>query len=156
MLSKKDTVLQHNERTLEYVDALDKLTNEEWNSPMSEGKWSVGEVIAHFKPWDELVMEKRVPYFFSDEPFPDKGFETDERNKEAAKFARENRQEEVIERFKDHRKRFIDTLNQLDEDDFDKEIQIRDEKITIYDYFEFMIRHDDHHFKQIDAFLAKN
>ncbi|MFD1359653.1 hypothetical protein ACFQ4X_17285 [Fictibacillus halophilus] len=50
-----------------------KLMPEEyWLVPIKDGKWSVGEIVAHIKAWDVFVWDERVAYFVSGSEIPSK------------------------------------------------------------------------------------
>lgn len=43
---------------------LSNLDEQLLRKPINEGKRTVIEIIAHFYPWDEFVLEHRIPYLF--------------------------------------------------------------------------------------------
>lgn len=56
----KDTVIKHYQHSIEWVQSLTELTDKEWRSAITEGKWSIAEIIAHFVPWDEFILHDRL------------------------------------------------------------------------------------------------
>ncbi|WP_052044338.1 DinB family protein [Alkalihalobacillus alcalophilus] len=66
----KKEILKHYNDSISFVESLNELTDNQWRLCIQDGKWSVAEIIGHFIPWDDFVLKRRIPYFFSDEDFP--------------------------------------------------------------------------------------
>ncbi|WP_419893827.1 hypothetical protein [Oceanobacillus kimchii] len=79
---KKD-IMNHHLNSIEFVKSLASLSEIEWRTQIEEGKWTIAEIIGHFKPWDEFVIKNRLPYIFSDIELP-KGPDTEKTNSESA------------------------------------------------------------------------
>ncbi|MGM8215499.1 DinB family protein [Bacillaceae bacterium W0354] len=154
MLNHKEKVIFHYEQSIEYVQSLKNLSEVEWRKPLGDEKWTIAEVIAHFEPWDEIVLEKRVPYFFTRGTLPKLSLNVDEVNREAAKYGAKHTREEVIDRFIQSRQKMIETITEIDSEDWEKTILIGGQALTIYEYFYKLAEHDEHHFKQIDDCLV--
>lgn len=57
-------IIQHYERSLYWIKSLSDISEVQWRMPIEPGKWSVAEVIGHLSPWDEFVLNHRIPFFF--------------------------------------------------------------------------------------------
>jgi len=156
LFNHKEEILFHIQRSIEYVESLRNLSEEEWRQPIDDEKWSIAEMIAHFQPWDELMMEKRIPYFFTRGTLPKLSISENEINNEAAFFGRTRPKEEVIERFIMTRKKLLETILEIEEADWEKNVLIAGKSMTIYEYFLTLAAYDEKCFKQIDSHLMVN
>ncbi|MEC0373633.1 hypothetical protein [Paenibacillus chibensis] len=43
---------------IDFVQELKTIDEEHWNSPISEGKWSLKDVISHIMLWDKYFYEE--------------------------------------------------------------------------------------------------
>ncbi|MGX9135003.1 hypothetical protein ACWV26_11595 [Rummeliibacillus sp. JY-2-4R] len=55
----KEEIIKHQLDSIEFVKSLNALSEKEWRTQIEYGKWTVAEIIGHFKPWDEFVLHKR-------------------------------------------------------------------------------------------------
>ncbi|XNN70073.1 DinB family protein [Bacillus pumilus] len=94
----KDTVIKHHEHTLEWVQSLTEVTEEEWRSAIADGKWSIAEIIAHFVAWDEFILHDRLKEFWNDRALC-KAPDVHEMNRQSAERARHEERSETIGRF---------------------------------------------------------
>ncbi|MCY9576561.1 DinB family protein [Bacillus xiamenensis] len=59
MTLNRESIIDHYEHSIEWVQSLMEVTDEEWRRAIADGKWSIAEIIAHFVPWDELILHDR-------------------------------------------------------------------------------------------------
>lgn len=133
---------------IKFVDSLRTLTEDQWRRPIQKGRWSTSEIIGHFIPWDQFVLQKRIPYFFTNEELsgsPD----AEEINQEAAAKSRYSEQGAIITEFVETRQQLLNTLRNIDDDLWIQEISIGTKKVTLYEYFYGLVQHDRHHFEHI-------
>lgn len=151
----KEMMITHHEQMITWVESLRDIPEEIWRSPVAEGKWSVAEVIGHFIPWDEFLLESRFPFFIKGElealpPFPRSETEV---NSAAAEEARRTDRETVITRFVRTRRQMIDLIEKMDDGLWNKPMNIGNSQLTLAEYFDDFIQHDLHHRGQVEAIL---
>lgn len=66
MQKEKHEIITHQTDFINFVQQLKNYNDQELRKPIEEDKWSVIEIIAHFFPWDEFIMQQRLPYFFKE------------------------------------------------------------------------------------------
>jgi uncharacterized damage-inducible protein DinB len=148
----KQYILSHYEHSIQWVKELEQLPEKQWRTPIKEGKWTIAEVIGHLIPWDEFIVNDRVPYFFKDIEFP-KGPDDQAVNDQAASESRIRTKEETIERFAATRQTLLTALQEMDDALWSKELIIGKSKLTLPTYFQGMVEHDNHHFEQIKEII---
>ncbi|MFD1607401.1 DinB family protein [Oceanobacillus luteolus] len=85
------------------------------NKPISEGKWTIREIVGHLYYWDKYNLEIMVPKMANGvnlPPFPDH----DQHNKEAISYLRDNTVESIIDAFIETRKELIKRISEIEED----------------------------------------
>ncbi|MEG0439063.1 MAG: DinB family protein [Solibacillus sp.] len=145
MLLEKESVIAHIENSIDWVESLIELNENDWRKPVGPDRWSVAEVVGHFKAWDEFVINQRVPYLFQQVSLP-KAPDTNSLNDESAKIARENTKAFIIEEFVKARKRLIKTLSDLKDEFWEDEFMLGLSKLTLSSYFHGLKEHDLKHF----------
>ncbi|MFC0416511.1 DinB family protein [Cytobacillus solani] len=148
MQLEKQNILLHYEQSIQWVKGLEQLSEEQWRTPIKEGKWSVAEIIGHLIPWDMFIIKDRMPYFFKDIDLP-KGPDAQALNDQAASESRVRTKEETIERFAATRKTLLSALQEMNDDLWSKELIIGKSTLSLAAYFQGMVEHDNHHFEQI-------
>ncbi|WP_286923435.1 MULTISPECIES: DinB family protein [Lysinibacillus] len=152
MYYDKNQILIHYEKSLQFVEGLLHLTEEQWRSPIEPGKWTVAEVIGHLAPWDEFVYQQRLPYLLADEILP-KGPNAEDINTHAAKESRLKSKEETIEQFLQSRNLLMGAIQQIEDQKWLQSLKIGVSELTLLSYFTGLIDHDLHHFSQIQKVL---
>lgn len=136
----------------DWLVSLRGIDNESWNSPIGEGKWSVGAVITHLLLWDEYSLKERFPYFEQDvklTPFPN----YQQVNDEAKRMAEEITKEEIIDKLLEIRKKYEHLLSEKNEEMLNISFSIGSHTLTVRDYFKDFIDHDLHHQNQVNEAL---
>jgi uncharacterized protein (TIGR03083 family) len=151
----KHQIIFHYEKSIVLVESLANITEEQWRTPLGPGKWTVAEVIGHLTPWDEFVVNQRLPFLFTEEGLP-KGPDVEEMNANAAKSSRAQSKEETIADFINQRQRLIDALYQIVDEQWRQPFAIGASELTLYGYFASLVDHDLHHFSQIQNIGALN
>ena len=113
--------MEHHKQFLNFVHDLSKLDEQVLRQPMQEGKWSIIEIIGHFQPWDQFVIEQRLPFVFTNEEWPPSP-KVEEVNATAASGARNNPINVTLEHFITTRTQLLDLLSSLPEDVLYKQI----------------------------------
>lgn len=148
MAKEKEAILQHLQDTMIWADKLTLLTEEEWRTPIADGKWTVAEVMGHFRAWDEFVVRKRLSHFFEKGLMPEAP-DTEELNEQSAKYSREHSREQVIGDFIAVRKELFVLLNDVEGELWTREFTAGQREHTLYSYFLSVKEHDLHHLHQI-------
>ncbi|MFJ8262159.1 DinB family protein [Rummeliibacillus sp. NPDC094406] len=151
-MEAKERVIKHYKESIEIVESLRNLSNITWFRPIAEGKWSICEVIGHLIYWDHFVLEKRLPYLFLENKKLE-SVNVQEMNAKAAFESKVKIKEDVIKEFVEERLKIIEKLNLMSTGEFFKSFRIGNNNLTMDKYFEGLIEHDLHHFRQIQDFL---
>ncbi|WP_425610991.1 DinB family protein [Bacillus safensis] len=98
MTLNKESIIDHYEHSIEWVQSLMEVKDEEWRRAIADGKWSTAEIIAHFVPWDEFILKARLKEFWNDRPLP-QAPDVHKMNQQSAERARKEEKSETIGRF---------------------------------------------------------
>ncbi|MEB3057347.1 DinB family protein [Bacillus pseudomycoides] len=148
MKSSKKKIIEHHSKVIGFVDSLNSLNEKQWRFPIAEGKWTVAEVIGHLIPWDEFVLHKRIPFLFNENELPTAP-STNELNTEAAYNARVKDKNEIMSHFLSKRKELLKAIEDIPSIKWGNEVMIGKTKLSLFDYFYGLSKHDDHHLQQI-------
>ncbi|KZN99716.1 DinB family protein [Pseudobacillus badius] len=149
----KQEILQHQLDSIAFVQSLHSLSEKDWRAPINEGKWTAAEIIGHFTPWDEFVLQKRLPYLSSECKFPE-SLDVQAINAQAASMSRQQQQQETISRFVSVRKALYQAIDELPDDRWEVNYTIGTASLSLYEYFKGLAEHDLHHFEQIKQALS--
>jgi len=144
----KQELLIHHTNVMNFVMSLNQLTNDEWQSPIEEGKWSIAEIVYHFIPWDEFIIESRLPFFRLNQSLPPAP-NVEVLNKTSSEKAKNISKEDTIKYFIETRTLLKNQIESLTENECGIEIIMSTKKLTIIDYLSGMVEHDQHHINQI-------
>ena len=151
-INSREEILAHHKQFFNFVHELSKLDEHVLRQPMQESKWSIIEVIGHFQPWDQFVIEKRLPYIFKNEEIPASP-KVEEVNANAALRARNNPIHVTIEHFMTTRTQLIDLLSDLPKEVWNSQIHINQKAISFTEYMKGLMEHDLHHKRVVNKFL---
>lgn len=152
MYHDKHQIISHYEKSIVFVESLANITEEQWRTPLEPGKWTVAEVIGHLTPWDEFVVNQRLPFLFTEEGLP-KGPDAEEMNANAAKNSRAQSKEETIANFINQRQQLIEALYQIADQQWQQPFTIGASELILHSYFANLVDHDLHHFSQVRKYL---
>jgi len=149
----------------EYSEWVSRLKNVEksiWNTPISPGKWTIGEIISHITNWDNYLLTQIIPCVERGQGmvFPD----FDSFNNKASEYAKSGvSQSDLIQEGITARELLCNTLLQMSEEALCKPLTSNrvshcphtgEPYCLLYIIDEF-IQHDQHHKDQITHFLSK-
>ncbi|WP_260862492.1 DinB family protein [Bacillus pumilus] len=154
MTLNKETVIDHYEHFLEWVQSLADVTDEEWRRAIADGKWSIAEIIAHFVPWDEFILHDRLKEFWKDRALC-KAPDVHEMNRQSAERARHEKRSETIGRFIAVRTELLQEMKKIEASRWTTPFLIGQIELTLSSYFQGLIEHDIHHMKQITKLLSQ-
>ena len=152
MHPKKQQIIMHYEQSLLWLTYLSNVSETEWRLPIQQGKWSVAEVIGHLIPWDEFVVNERLPFFFTNNALS-KGPNVEQMNTEAARISRTQSKEQTVQAFLKSRRLLLHALQGLSDEQWQRSFAIGRSELTLYSYFSGLVEHDQHHFLQIQNVL---
>ncbi|WP_249705307.1 DinB family protein [Bacillus zhangzhouensis] len=153
MTLNKESIIDHYEHTLEWVQSLTEVTDQEWRSAIADGKWSIAEIISHFVPWDEFILHDRLKEFWNNRPLP-QAPDVHEMNPLSAERARKEERSETIERFIAVRTELLQEMKKIEASRWNRSFFIGQTELTLSSYFQGLIEHDIHHMKQIKDALS--
>ncbi|CAG9621276.1 DinB family protein [Sutcliffiella rhizosphaerae] len=152
MQNEKEIIIRHHEAAIAYAHSLKCISNAKWRTSIGDGKWTVAEVIGHLIPWDEFILEHRIPFLFSKSDLQ-KAPNVEVLNAESASNARNCEKDILLERFINSRKAVLEKVKQIPSDSWESNIDVGKTSLSLYDYFQGLVKHDLHHFTQIDKVL---
>lgn len=145
----------HFENSVEWVKNLDNLTEEQWRTSIAEGKWTIAEIIGHFPAWDQFILDNRLPYLFNDHALP-KGPEVNALNHQSSLETKAKTKQEIFSKYITVRRSLIIAINNIADELWENKIKIGQTTLTLTDYLQGFVEHDEHHFKQIQEVLGLN
>ncbi|NRF95857.1 DinB family protein [Paenibacillus frigoriresistens] len=148
------------EQFCKWTYTLHQLSENEWHSPIREGKASIAEIIAHLRNWDLHLINVVIPSIKKGEGMEFPNF--DSFNSKAFQYANSGvSKEQLLQEFSSERMKLIEILNSLKSEDLLLEVTANGvlncpktgtPYSLLYIIQEFT-EHDDHHKKQILSFL---
>ena len=121
---------------------------------VTKGGWSIREIIGHIYGWDQYNLQNMVPYMIhgADLPaFPNH----DDQNVIVLNGLKGKTVFEIIDLFLDNRKELIQMISSVNpEDRFT--IGGKKRAFTAESFLKIFVKHDAHHEKQINQYLAKS
>ena len=150
MLKEKAEIVAHHQNFITFIHSLKSINENILRKPIGEGKWSIIEIVGHFYPWDEFVLQQRIPFLFTGEHLP-KAPNVDELNDQSSLHARTVAVENTLERCVHVRQELLSQLKQVPEDDWLIPIQINQSTLTFYEYLKGLMEHDIHHLNQMKS-----
>lgn len=149
---EKEKVLHHYQTTMDWAEELTSLSERQWRTPIEKDKWTIAEVLGHLIPWDEFVLNQRLPSLLQDVPLLEKP-NAEEINQKAAAESRSREQGETIALFTEGRMRLLEILGEIPDELWTQEFQIGKVPQSLYHYFRGLAEHDLHHMGQIQKAL---
>lgn len=150
----KEQLISELAEFLTFVRSLDSMNDEVWFSPISEGKWSIHDIIIHIMKWDEYSNQVTFPALAESE-FPELTEHPDYLgyNEQSILYGKGITKKAAVKEAVRNRERMIDHLNRLEGRKFTMVYPGR-RGFTLESYIrEFFISHDQHHMKQIRDYL---
>ncbi|WNB91913.1 DinB family protein [Bacillus sp. NEB1478] len=137
-----------------WLETIKRMPEEYWLVEIKEGKWSVGEIVSHIKAWDNFVWNERVEYFINGTELTNKNFDPEEINKNAADEARSGiSKNELIHEVVECRFFVAKMLEEVPAPIWERKIELGKGVVTLSEYIEGLVEHDQHHQSQIEEFL---
>ncbi|MCM3490650.1 DinB family protein [Alkalihalophilus marmarensis] len=154
MHDDKAYVLIQYVHSIEFVQSLEHVTDQEWCTAISIGKWTVAEIVGHLIPWDQFVIDKRLPYLLTNKPLPI-GPDAHALNEQSASLSRRLSKQTMISQFISTRNHLHNKVQDIANEYWKTSIIIGTSTLTLNDYLIRLTQHDLHHFAQIRSALSK-
>ncbi len=143
-----------------WLKTLKDIEEKVWTAPISEGKWSISEIIAHIMNWDHYLLTEILPAVKKGEGmnFP----EFDSFNKTASEYARSSvSQINLIEEAINMRESLVSEILKMSNEKINKPLPCNGlshcphtgEPYSLNYLIKEFIEHDTHHKQQIIKFL---
>ncbi|MFS0780140.1 DinB family protein [Bacillus sp. 1P06AnD] len=148
-------------RSILWIEGLKTLDDAHFHQPITDGKWSCAQIVAHMMLWDEYVANEILPQMKQDADVRSKPIQ--EVNDLATDYAISGiTRNDLIEEILQSRKKLIAALREKTDNAFFEAFSLDGEKIdeytghphTLYSYICSFIWHDNHHKKQVTSFLS--
>lgn len=104
--------------------------------------------MGHLVPWDNFVLEKKLPYLKSQIKELEKP-NVREMNSNAALESRNMSKELGIQKFTETRLILVNEISKMPVSEFGKVLNIGASMLTVTEYFKGLIEHDLHHFQKM-------
>ena len=134
-----------------------------WSKPISKGKWSVSEIIAHITAWDHHILSEVIPSVRKEKGMEYPDFEPF--NKKASDYAKSGiSQSTLLIEAKDTRELLVKELNEIPAEKLNKSLTSNGVTHCPHTGTPYSLKqivkeftdHDHHHKEQIIHFLKKN
>ncbi len=139
-----------------FLLGLRKLDEKVFIEPIAEGKWSVRDMVAHIMMWDKNCVEKTLKSLNKGQQAELKeDVDPQSFNERSVAYGRTLTQREVLDQSLYYRSELIFQLTQLPAETFEADNQAIN-SMTLSEFIDrLFISHDQHHMKQIEAFLSR-
>jgi uncharacterized damage-inducible protein DinB len=146
-----------------WLHSLENLDENLWSNPITEGKWSVSEIIAHITNWDNHLLSEIIPSVRKGEgmEFPD----FDSYNKKASDYAKSGiSPSKLLEEAKNTRNLLVKELYEVPTEVLNRPLPSNGvthcphtgTPYSLQYIITEFIDHDIHHQRQIIEFLKEN
>lgn len=154
LINNKEDLIQELRKSTQRVMDYEVYSNSILQTPINDSKWSPYEIVGHLAGWDSFMLKKRIPQLILNLDFIE-DFEVENNNKRQNEYVTKLTPHENLQRFIQVRKLLITQIQNISQENWQKEFIINDEKWNFTKFFNAVIEHDDHHLNQIDEFLKK-
>ncbi|WP_208588759.1 DinB family protein [Gracilibacillus suaedae] len=145
------------------VNALEKVDEDLFFTPINEGKWTPAEIISHITYWDRYILEELMPQMRKGAKLESVAF--DVINQPASEYALSGvTKTQLIQEQIEARNHLVEALKEKSEQEFFDTFVLNGEEIdrysgyphSLFNYISAFVWHDNHHKEQIETFLNKN
>jgi uncharacterized damage-inducible protein DinB len=139
---------------IQYVEGLRLIKEENLNQPISDGKWTLKDIISHIMLWDKYFYEEAIHKVKLEESVTARHLDFNEFNAKAIEYAKTKSVDDIIQTCIEYRSKIIEDISGLPEEEYLREYKDGDKKkFSIRGYLRAFISHDKHHKKQIVKFI---
>ncbi len=102
-----NTLIEHQRLSITFAETLQRLSEDDWRRKIAPNKWSIAEIMGHFRFWDAFLLTKRLPFFFTTQQF-EPSPNVDLINEQSAAYARVTEKDKVLAEFIIHRQQIVE------------------------------------------------
>lgn len=139
-------------KTIDEVSRLKEADEQILVTPIKEDAWSIREIIGHMYYWDDYNLQNMVSQMANGAnlpAFPDH----DAQNEKAVQSLEGQSVYQIIDLFIKRRKEFLGAVRNVDKQDRFT-IGTGKRAFSAENFVKIFVKHDAHHLKQIEIFLA--
>lgn len=139
-------------KTIDEVSKLKEADEQILVTPIKEEAWSIREIIGHMYYWDDYNLHNMISQMTNGSnlpAFPDH----DAQNEKAVQSLEGQSVYQIIDLFIKRREEFLDTVRKVDKQDRFT-IGTGKKAFSAESFVKIFVKHDAHHLKQIENFLA--
>lgn len=139
-------------KTIDEVSKLKEADEQILVTPIKEEAWSIREIIGHMYYWDDYNLHNMISQMTNGAnlpAFPDH----DAQNEKAVQSLEGQSVYQIIDLFIKRREEFLDTVRKVDKQDRFT-IGTGKRAFSAESFVKIFVKHDAHHLKQIENFLA--
>ncbi|MFD1413222.1 DinB family protein [Oceanobacillus jeddahense] len=141
-------------KTVDEVSKLKELDEQTLVTPIKENAWSIREIIGHMYYWDDSNLHNMISQMQNGANLP--AFPNhDAQNEKAIQSLEGQTVYQIIDLFLARREDFLEAIRKVDKQD---RFTIGNGKraFSSESFVKIFVKHDAHHLKQIDYFLASS
>ncbi|GMK37202.1 hypothetical protein PCCS19_02550 [Paenibacillus sp. CCS19] len=154
-MMNREQLVEQFAQLISFVEGLRELDEETWTAPIEPGKWTTRDVVAHIMLWDQYFLEEAIGKIAAHQPLTVKHLNFDEFNNNAVVYAKTKEKPEIIDLTIRYRAAILEHLRQLTDDEWTEVHQDGEgHPFAVDHYVPDFIAHDEHHIKQLQAFLG--
>ncbi|WP_044641770.1 DinB family protein [Risungbinella massiliensis] len=159
-MKNKATIIMEFEQFLFWIQQFKLDDHQTFLEPISEGKWSIAEILSHLMFWDRYFLQEILPHI---RPGADIEFiPFQQLNNKSSIYALSGiSMNELVEEVIHYRTKLVEKLREQTEEQFHIPFKLNGEEIdsysgsryTLCNYIQDSVHHDHHHQRQIAEFL---
>lgn len=154
-IEERTAILLNLREGIRKVSFYSTFADEQMNFPIALNKRAPYEIIAHLMVWDSFMLKNRLPQLVHhlelQGVFKEKNF-----IEKVKEYSEKNTPTEVFRQFIKVRGILIQQLEKVTEEQWYETFVLRDTTLNLFSYMNETVKHDQHHFKQIDVFLESS
>ncbi|MCA0989047.1 DinB family protein [Guptibacillus algicola] len=151
------SILDHYASLPDWLEETVKQVSEEmFFSPIKENKWSIAEIVAHLRVWDNFLLEERLPFIQNEARLEKNSVSVENTNSKAAKYANSGKsQSELIKETILERQKVVEKLQEFTPKEWEYTFYIDKYPLCLTSYIKGLVEHDHHHKLQIEVFMTE-
>ena len=154
-MSDPHNLIEQLEGYVVFIASLREIDTIRWTASISEGKWSVRDIISHIMMWDKNFLDKIVPKLLNQEPVTlEEDTDVQGLNDQAVEYGKTLTQNQLLNEAIFYRSKIVYQLRKLPKPAFLMVFPGHD-SFTLASFLkDLFVSHDAHHKKQINQFLS--
>lgn len=154
-MSDQHNLIKQLEGYVAFVASLREIDTIRWTASISDGKWSVRDIISHIMMWDKNFLDKFVPKLQNHEPVTlEEDTDVQGFNDQAVEYGQTLTQSQLLDEAIFYRSEIVSQLRKLPKPAFLMFFPGRNSFTLASFLTDIFVSHDAHHKKQIQQFLS--